>query len=210
VDSIVETIADWTSRTPCTLVAIDAPLGWPAALGQALASHEAGAPLWPEANLLFRRETDKAVRLLTGKTPLDVGADRIARTARTALVLMEELRGLTAESIPLAWSQPLEPGIRAIEVYPGATLAAYGIQAPGYKKKSGRESRLALLDFLREHMSVPDDTSLVERNDDALDAALCVLAGVDFLRGKAAAPLDLTLAKKEGWIWVRRPVGPNE
>jgi hypothetical protein len=39
--------------------------------------------------------------------------------------------------------------------------------------------------------------------DHALDAVLCVCAGLDFLSGEAVAPDDLSLAKREGWIWVR-------
>lgn len=40
--------------------------------------------------------------------------------------------------------------------------------------------------------------------DDALDAALCIMAGADFLSGKAVGPADdeLEFATKEGWIWV--------
>ena len=37
---------------------------------------------------------------------------------------------------------------------------------------------------------------------DALDAAVCVLAGRDFIRGHALSPPDLDEAKREGWIWV--------
>jgi len=46
---------------------------------------------------------------------------------------------------------------------------------------------------------------MLEKNDDALDAAICVLAGADFLRGEAAEPPDIETARKEGWIWFRKP-----
>ena len=42
-------------------------------------------------------------------------------------------------------------------------------------------------------------------SDDALDAALCCTAAADFLRGNAFEPQDIDLARKEGWIWVRKP-----
>jgi hypothetical protein len=206
VKSVARTIAGWASGSASTLLAIDAPLGWPPDLDQALSSHEAGEPVWPEANLLFRRETDRTVKRLTGKQPLDVGADRIARTAHTALSLLQALRDLSGESISLAWDPSIQPGIHAIEVYPGATLAAYGMKAAGYKKKDRHDARRALLAFLGEHLVLPHGVSLMEENDDALDAALCVLAGLDFLRGEAVAPEDLPLTRKEGWIWVRRPL----
>lgn len=35
---------------------------------------------------------------------------------------------------------------------------------------------------------------------DVLDAALCVVAGADFLAGNVAAPPDPERARKEGWI----------
>jgi hypothetical protein len=37
----------------------------------------------------------------------------------------------------------------------------------------------------------------------ALDAVLCVAAGIDFLAGAALGPDDPEVARREGWIWVR-------
>jgi predicted RNase H-like nuclease len=205
LDSVIDTVADWTTRAPSTLIAPDAPLGWPADLGRALHAHEAGAPVYQEPNLLFRRETDRVVKASIGKQPLDVGADRMARTAHAALRFLEELRQQTGEAIPLAWVPTIGPGVHAIEVYPGATFAAYGVDTVGYKKKDGHAARRRLVAFLRENLRVLGDPNLMAANDDALDAAVCVLAGVDFLRGRAAASTNLDAAKKEGWIWVRKP-----
>jgi predicted RNase H-like nuclease len=206
VDSIGQTVADWTRRTSSTLIALDAPLGWPADLGRTLHEHEAGAPIEPEANRIFRRRTDREVKQTVGKQPLDVGADRIARTAYAALKFLHRLRAHTGEVIPLAWDPRIGAGVHAIEVYPGATLAAYRIESSGYKREEGHAPRQAILRFLQTHMHLPEDLSLMELNDDALDAALCVLAGVDFLRGEVFKPTDVMLARKEGWIWVRKPI----
>ena len=63
------------------LVAIDAPLGWPAAFAKSLQGHRAGDALSASKEALFSRETDRLVRARTGLTPLSVSADRIARTA---------------------------------------------------------------------------------------------------------------------------------
>lgn len=60
-----------------------------------------------------------------------------------------------------------------------------------------------LLAFLREHLRLPQDTTSMKDNADALDAGLCGLTAVDFLRGNAMAPQDLQKARKEGWIGVR-------
>jgi hypothetical protein len=40
---------------------------------------------------------------------------------------------------------------------------------------------------------------------DLLDAAVCVLAGSDFMQGRAMSPEDRPLAEREGWIWTSRP-----
>jgi len=200
--SIVETVAQWIVRRSSTLIALDAPLGWPVGLDQALHSHEAGAPIQVERNKMFRRLTDRVIKRETGKLPLDVGANLIARTAHAALQLLQQLRGRTGEAIPLAWKPLVGSNTCAIEVYPAATLAAYGIEV---KRKDGHIARQAILGFLQKQINLPHDTTLMKSNDDALDAAICVLAGVDFMRGKVIEPTDIQVAKKEGWIWVRKP-----
>ena len=206
VQSLVETISAWAIRSRNTLLALDAPLGWPADLGKTLSAHTAGSPIDVEPNLLFRRETDRFIKCKVGKQPLDVGADRIARTARAALELLQDVRNATGEAIPLAWKPGTSAGIRAIEVYPAATLAAYDIAAPGYKRKEGRAARRALLALLGNHLRLPENTSLMLDNDDALDAGICMLSALDFVRGQAMQPEDRQSALKEGWIWVREPI----
>ena len=55
------------SRSERTLLALDAPLGWPEDLGKSLADHQAGRPLDQVASLLFRRETDRFVKKFLSK-----------------------------------------------------------------------------------------------------------------------------------------------
>jgi hypothetical protein len=78
-------IAGWIrdSQDP-VLIAIDAPLGWPKPLAETLINHSAGMPIETPANAMFRRITDVFIQTRLGKRPLDVGADRIARTAYAA------------------------------------------------------------------------------------------------------------------------------
>jgi predicted nuclease with RNAse H fold len=192
--------AGWIARDMPILIALDAPLGWPARLGSQLDRHSAGEPLDFQPNELFRRETDQVVKEKLGRQPLDVGADRIARTAHAALHLLGEIRRITGYPIPLAWHHEVE-GVSAIEVYPAATLTAYEIQSSGYKKKGQADSRVEIVERLCTLLDLPDDTSLMLSNADALDAAICVLAAADFLAGRAVRPSDMTTAKKEGWIW---------
>jgi len=59
-----------------------------------------------------------------------------------------------------------------------------------------------MLEKLARLLTLPGNQERLEGKTDVLDAAVCVQAGCDFLRGRAIAPTDLALAKKEGWIWV--------
>ncbi len=197
--------------TEPALLALDSPLGWPAGLGVALADHAAGEPVAIEPNTLFRRDTDRFVKRAIGKQPLDVGADRIARTAHAALKLLHAVRDSTGKDVPLAWQPEAVTPLKCIEVYPAATLKAHGIVPKGYKARdpSGRAERRKLIDMLKPRLDI--DASL-ERyavdSDDALDAAICCLAAADFLQGLCFAPEDGHTAEKEGWIWIRRPDDP--
>jgi predicted RNase H-like nuclease len=203
-EAIVQRVAEWIGRIPASLLAIDAPLGWPESLGRTLQDHQAGNPIPLCRDRLFRRQTDRFIWCQTHKHPLDVGADRIARTAHAALKLLEDLRKRTKEKIPLAWHLGAVTQASAIEVYPAATLSAYEIEAPSYKKIDGQEARRKLLDKLGKYIEIPDRLDQLVESDDALDAVICVLAGADFVQGRVFCPSDMERARKEGWIWVRR------
>ena len=203
ISAIVECI---TSSGPC-LLAIDAPLGWPSALGQALASHEAGGVLPHLSNELFRRSTDLFIKKTIGKQPLDVGADRIARTALSALQRLEQIRENTKQPLPLAWVPGHIEGSACIEVYPAGSLTVYGLSATGYKGKESKHqaARNQLVAGLSNILHIPDVVRRCMReNDDALDAVVCLQAGFDFMQGVVMRPDDQALAEKEGWIWVRQ------
>lgn len=197
---IENTIVAWFRSAERTLLCIDAPLGWPAAMGAELAQHEAGSEIGTAANQLFRRETDRVIKARLGKTPLDVGADRIARTAHAALAILARIRRHVP--IQMAWGPGEAAAARCIEVYPAATLIAHGIETKGYKKAEAKDLRFGILRQLP--LSVSDDGVLERcgRSDDVLDAVVCVVAGQDFLNGDAIGPEDDGLARKEGWIWA--------
>ena len=206
---VIETTMSWLIHDDVpTLLAIDAPLGWPAALSVGLAKHLAGEEITTEPNSMFRRYTDRFIQERIGKTPLDVGADRIARTAHSALSLLGALRRRLNYNIPLAWSQDDCRRISAIEVYPAATLRAHSINTKGYKKRSNLAERDAMIERLHSLASFPEHIEVLRDSVDALDAVVCLVAGADFLQGLAMPPSDLALAKQEGWIWVSsRAVG---
>lgn len=189
------------------VLAIDAPLGWPKPLAEALSPHAAGAPLQVGANDMFRRATDVFIKQELNQTPLDVGADRIARTAHAALRLLASLRQQLQRPIPLAWKADDCCGLAAREVYPAATLVAHRIRSKGYKKPGQISERREIVAALRTRMLIRDTINDLSDNADRLDAAVCVLAGADFLAGRAMGPTNLPLATQEGWIWAPRREG---
>jgi predicted RNase H-like nuclease len=202
---IAKRAAQWLCATGPTLIALDAPLGWPSSLGDTLAPHSAGMPIDHTGNLLFRRETDRFIKTRIGKQPLDVGADRIARTALAALSILARLGELTSSPIPLAWHPALEQ-TSAIEVYPGGTLLSHGLPYQNYKSDSTdqRYMREQIIEGLSALIEIRDPTPLLSKAD-TLDAVICCLAGADFLRGATLPPENQPLAEKEGWIWVKAP-----
>jgi predicted RNase H-like nuclease len=185
-----------------TLLALDAPLGWPVQLGPTLAEHMAGGHIAKEPNELFRRRTDAYVKENLDRQSLDVGADRIARTAHSALRMLNGLSQHFTKQVPLAWKSPVD-GLAAIEVYPAATLAAYGIPGRAYKEPEAELARRAIVDRLEQLLTIRYSKDLVLQDADALDAVICALAGADFVRGFAQGPDNRALAEKEGWIWTR-------
>ena len=187
-------VAEWAQAHSRVLLALDAPLGWPAALGAALAGHRAGERLDYGADRLFRRRTDEWIKTRLGKRPLEVGADLIARTAHAALALLQGLRERLGEPVPLLWEPARLERLGAIEVYPAATRRACwpeDLTDPGQLARwtASTSSRLAAV------------------SRDERDAVICTVAGADFLAGSAEPPpaVDRETAEKEGWIWVRRP-----
>ena len=203
--AILPTLLMWMKNYSPSILAFDSPLGWPAPLGEALASHEAGTALAVPPNDLFRRLTDRVVRDQIGKQSLDVGADRIARTAHAALALLGELRSATGHDIPLAWGPKLGQRLAAIEVYPAATLKVRGLPTSGYKAMGDVAKRRQILRGLKRRIQISRRMPLLLEDANALDAAVCVVAAMDFLAGSTIQPENPDRARREGWIWVRAP-----
>lgn len=196
-------LADVLADSETALLALDAPLGWPTPLGLDLVRHAAGQELSELPDQLFIRDTDRFVREKTGKKPLDVGADKIARATAGALQLLAELRSRTGKSIPLAWTPELVGETKAIEVYPAATMLGWQYKAPSYKKPGQREERATIVRWLGGIIDITDVAPALESSDHVLDSAICILAGADFLQGRTYDPPDRPIAHREGWIWFR-------
>lgn len=195
-------LTTWLTGHEVALLALDAPLGWPAPLGRELSRHQAGGVIATEKSRVFRRETDRFIQAHLGKTPLDVGADRIARTAHAALQLLETLRNRLHLALPLAWDPAQVTTVSAIEVYPAATLRTHGIASSGYKDASQGVARAAVVNGLRAMMAVEAVADEMHSDADVLDAVACLVAAQDFLEGRALGPTSVEVARKEGWIWA--------
>lgn len=197
-------VADWINHSEGrVLLALDAPLGWPQPLATALMRHRAGEALRGNPDDLFSRATDRHVHEILEKRPLEVGADRIARTAHSAMRMLTEVRAKVGKPIPLAWRWDAAERISAIEVYPAATLLAYRIPTMGYKGAAGSKARSRIIAELSRFVTIERHRRELLTNAHALDALVCVLAGIDFLEGRALPPPDQELSLEEGWIWVR-------
>jgi predicted nuclease with RNAse H fold len=202
-ESAAATIAGWIAGQERFVIAFDAPLGWPADFASGLQRHRAGEPIDIDAERMFRRATDRYVHAELGKLPLEVGADRIARTALAALGLIAAVRAHANGPVPLVWVPGEQSGV--IEVYPAATLLSRGIRPRGYKGDSSkaRERRKAIWRRIQNELRSELSEELLTEDEDMLDAAVCALAAADFARGHALAPEDRELALREGWIWFR-------
>ncbi len=212
----VEVAADWIRSfvdDSRVLIAIDAPLGWPDAMrSEKFVRHSAGERMDVCADELFMRATDRQIRSRFNKTPLSVGADKIARTAHSALNFLSELSGkVNLDSLPLAWSPSdvQRSAVSVIEVYPAATLLAHNVSTDNYKSKDptirGRACRRIIDSLSESALTLRVSIDSVARNDDTVDAAVCVLAGLDFLAGNSEEPEGhlLEQAKRESWIWTK-------
>ena len=89
-----------------------------------------------------------------------------------------------------------------LAAFPAATLRAHGLPWRKYKRPDDLPVRVEIVRGLCERIDAATLGPLLERQPDLLDAALCVLAGFDFLAGRARAPEAHEVAQKEGWIWV--------
>ena len=217
-------VEDWLRGQESVLIAIDAPLGWPDGMRMALPWHTAGSRIQTCDERFFRRETDRRISKNPGKDPLEVGANLIARTAYWALQFLGDLRKEAGRDIPLAWNPQSIPAMSVIEVYPAATLKAHGLLRSKYKSKTdpdkARSARGEIVDGYEQEVvgeqaskkvkglrskieGVNEHRNKLLKNDDMLDAAVCVLAALDFLRGAARPPEDRDEAKREGWIWCK-------
>lgn len=203
---IIDLICKIIRENGQTLMAIDSPLGWPQALGNSLIDHKAGMTIESNDNFLFRRETDRFIREKIEIQSLDVGADKIARTALATLKRLNQIRSKSNHEIPLSWNPDVIKIPSCIEVYPAATLKAWEIPPRGYRGNEPRhyDARINIIKKLKAFIELaPATIKAMENCDHAIDAVICLLAAHDFVCRRSLPPKDPNIAHKEGWIWVK-------
>jgi len=194
----------------------------------ALGNHTAGRAVLDDANGIFRRYTDWTIAKRVGKTPLDVGADRIARAAHATLGRLEavgnEIQRVTGVEItlplaaePIAWTaleqSDNRPSLNLLETYPAGWLVSEGIDSSGYRPRQARDKRNELVrnalaaarcSYTVEIAEECDVEAFTARADD-LDALVCLFCGMDVLLARSPAPSIefVETARIEGWIWCK-------
>lgn len=185
-------------------IGVDAPFGWPVAFSRAVANWTHTE--WNDElrDNLTLRATDKWVARKFGRTPLRVAADRIAMPAMRAMSLLRR-HGIADRSGPRRG--------RFFEVYPAASLAAWGLAENDSYKSTRANKRAAALKLrqkilasLRERFSLTAGDELAA-NDHALDALIAALTARAAKTGKTFHPeaRHRDTARREGWIHVPKP-----
>ena len=75
--------------------------------------------------------------------------------------------------------------LAGVEVYPAATLIAHRVRSTGYKKREQIEERREILSALRTKLTIGGAVADLATSADLVDAAVCILAGDDFISGRA-------------------------
>ena len=186
-------------------IGIDAPFGWPDDFVQAIHKHR-NSMHWPSVDCvdisrLRLRRTDRAVKRKVDLTPLSVSADKIAMTAMRAARLLAKVHE-GGEDVDRSGETH-----RFVEVYPAATLKAWGLRFKSYRgegpEKEDKRDRL-VCDLAGETgLKLSDEVrSGCRESDDKLDALVAALA-TRAAATRCCEPIpdeDREHAAKEGWI----------
>ena len=231
LDRLATDIAKQISTEVPTLLALDAPLGWPVAMRRALAEGVAGSATGFPADAMdmFRRRTDHFVIRKTRKIPQSVGASLVASLTHTALRLIDMIEekckkhNISLASAPMARHDAFRRDVHLIEVYPALAGPRF-LGSPSQRFESWSEVGDHLKKFredgwstiakrLRERMQIecaglPDgvENDLRRLRDHGLDAILCAWTAWCFLQGECVSPPteEMEHLAPEGWIWFDR------
>lgn len=187
-------------------VAIDVPLGWPAAFSREVSAHAKGEAWTADRDKCLWRVTDRRVAQVKGadgkgaRPPLSVSANLIGATA------MDAAKELGRYSIDRSGRSG-----KFCEVYPAVAIRRWGFQDVGYKGADSSEQRNKLVNLVLAVIpwasAAPGLQALVCGDDNHLDSFLCALIARLVAIGSAEGPSDdeLEMARIEGWIWLPQP-----
>lgn len=177
ITAIAELAAHWWDESGGALrIGIDAPFGWPVAwvdlltrareLGDVRAGESAQDGTHAIAQPLRWRLTDVELSAWSHRAlrPMTPSMDRLAATTARCIDLLARLR---EAGIPVARTGA---GSAAFEVYPTASLFAWGLAGPG--GRTGARSRFLVESLQR--IDAPGLSATHEHDVDALIAALTV------------------------------------
>ncbi|MCW2920647.1 MAG: hypothetical protein JWL76_521 [Thermoleophilia bacterium] len=200
ITAIAELAAHWWAETGGRLrIGIDAPFGWPAGwvelltrareLGDVQAgvsaqdgSHAIAQPLrWRLTDVELSAWSHRALR------PMTPSMDRLAATT----VRCVDLAHLRDAGIPVARDGALADGTpsAAFEVYPTASLFAWGLVAKGGR----REARSRFLSEVSQRIEAPGLGASHEHDVDSLIAALTVAGSMRAMRPEDGDPRVLAI-----------------
>lgn len=179
---------------------IDCALGWPIEFVDFVREHsQAIAEVTGDMDWRRRmayRETDRAVREVTGRWPLSVSTDRLGLTAMRCAGLLSKLQ---ADGVVIDRSG----AGKVVEIYPGASLRLWGFDTSGYR--ASEDLRAKLLESLK--LAAPwfepgQFAELMIDSCDAFDAVIANFAARSSQMGLSTQPpVELTKqAHFEGWI----------
>lgn len=175
-------------------VGIDAPLGWPLAFNKAVADWSHSEWTKELRDQMRFRLTDFKVRDLHGKWPLSVSSDLIALPAMRAMALLQRHQ-VTDRS---GGTEPF------FEVYPAASLKAWGLQSQCYKGSKGTapQSRADILQSMLSVMPWLKGADGCSADDNLLDALVAALTTHQAFQKETLRPRtdDEIITAKEGWI----------
>lgn len=189
---------------PADKVGIDVPLGWPRKFAESVGSYMSGVA-WqadhrsPDLRL---RATDRHVATTRGRHPLSVSTDRIAIPAMRAAKLLSQIdSGFDRAGAG-----------KVVEVYPAASLKAWGFDPDRYKGAKGRTIRERLVaKFIADtagwvRIADPVREECI-RDDNVFDALICALTARAAQLGLCDPIPDehVESARFEGWIALPSP-----
>jgi hypothetical protein len=182
-------------------VGVDIPLAWPLAFSNLLSGGaEPSLPLadrqLPSLESLRFRTVDLYVKTITGRYPLSVSSDLVAVPALKMRLLL--------------WRMEPEARKKALEVYPAASLARWGLPNRGYKGSRGASVRQeiagAIVSAIGQKLTLtPKQKESLVRDHNVLDSFVCALTALAQIYGLCDAPDEAgfnSVPPEEGWIWV--------